>query len=259
MSTRLERLPTRIGGVPLTLSAWLRFDLIARAIRETTPASIIEFGTGGGAMATRLSGGDRYIGIEMDDASRLLASERLATVGRDPVLADIDESGADIQPVDLVCAFEVLEHIEDDAAALARWVELLADDGHVLISVPSDPDSFNAIDAHVGHLRRYSSEDISRLCEAAGLDLLWCRNAAGGIGPVLHRIQAAMVSRKPGDEPPSTRERTSASGRFMQPSGQLVGVGLWAASLPFRLFQRLVPGAKGSSFVVLARKVAQVG
>ena len=70
---------------------------------------------------------------------------------------------------DLVCAFEVIEHIEDDRAALATWVSHVAPGGSLLLSTPADPERYGVMDEAVGHFRRYEPDALAGLLRAAGL------------------------------------------------------------------------------------------
>jgi len=79
---------------------------------------------------------------------------------------------------DLIICSEVLEHIEDEGTAIRKIHSMLKNKGLVFISVPS----LNAplyrwklsqkFDEEVGHLRRYTSEDITRKLKTSGFDIL---------------------------------------------------------------------------------------
>ena len=69
---------------------------------------------------------------------------------------------------DYVAAFEVLEHIEDDLAALKQWSTWLKHGGHLLLSVPAHPRRWNASDVWAGHYRRYERKTLKDIIEKAG-------------------------------------------------------------------------------------------
>jgi glycosyltransferase involved in cell wall biosynthesis len=75
------------------------------------------------------------------------------------------------QSVDTVVCMNVLEHIEDDAAALARIRTLLRENGRLILLVPNDPTAFGAIDKAVGHYRRYTKEHLEALLAGAGFEV----------------------------------------------------------------------------------------
>ncbi len=62
----------------------------------------------------------------------------------------------------------VLEHIEDDRAALAGMQRLLAPGGHLVLQVPALPALFGPIDVNQGHHRRYTKKELALKLERAG-------------------------------------------------------------------------------------------
>jgi hypothetical protein len=71
----------------------------------------------------------------------------------------------------VICG-EVLEHIEDDAAALQRIWELLSSNGQLLLSVPHRRDYWGPEDVWAGHQRRYEKDELHRKLEAAGFSIV---------------------------------------------------------------------------------------
>ena len=69
---------------------------------------------------------------------------------------------------DTVIMVDVLEHIEDDAGTLRTLYRLLKPGGKLLIFVPALPVLFGAIDASIGHFRRYTRRSLLRVVEGGG-------------------------------------------------------------------------------------------
>ena len=88
------------------------------------------------------------------------------------------------QRLDTVYCVNVLEHIEDDVAALKTFKDAIVPGGHVLIYVPAVQAAYGPLDAELGHHRRYSKRTLAAAFAAAGLDLIRLRyaNAIGLIG-----------------------------------------------------------------------------
>lgn len=61
---------------------------------------------------------------------------------------------------DLICAFDILEHVADDDGALAELARVAAPGACVLLSVPLDPRAWTAFDDFVGHCRRYEPAQL---------------------------------------------------------------------------------------------------
>jgi len=70
--------------------------------------------------------------------------------------------------VDAAVLLNVLEHIEDDRAALTQVFRVLKPGGVAVIEVPAGPGLFDAYDKHLQHFRRYRLSDLSRLMRAVG-------------------------------------------------------------------------------------------
>jgi SAM-dependent methyltransferase len=80
--------------------------------------------------------------------------------------------------MDLVTAFDVLEHIEEDYLAAAEITRVLRPGGTALISVPADMALWSAHDEAVGHVRRYTRETLTTVLVKGGLVVedLWSWN-----------------------------------------------------------------------------------
>jgi SAM-dependent methyltransferase len=105
--------------------------------------------------------------VEMDDAARAVASDRL---GRPAVMATLPglegvESGA----YDLVALLDVLEHVEEDRASLASIARRLKPGGKILLTVPAHPWMWSAHDVINHHMRRYTKRGFRAVIEKAGL------------------------------------------------------------------------------------------
>ncbi len=77
--------------------------------------------------------------------------------------------------VDSVLCLNVLEHIEDDVAALRGLRELLAPGGNIVLQVPNHPWLFGSLDTTYGHQRRYSPATLRAVVREAGLEVDWLR------------------------------------------------------------------------------------
>jgi SAM-dependent methyltransferase len=235
---------------PMTPSAWLRYDVIERTVPSGI-TDILEVGCGQGALATRLAQRYRYLGVEPDQASFAVARQRLARTGRGEV-RNISFHQLGDEQFDLVCAFEVLEHIENDAAAVKEWATRLRAGGWLLLSVPAYQSRYGPADELVGHFRRYDPDVIMALLSGCGFSQIQVRHYGAPLGYLLETARNLIGKRRLGRAAPaSVAERTAGSGRLLQPSG-LTGVVNRYGTAPFRLAQRAFPRS-GTGLVVLAR------
>jgi SAM-dependent methyltransferase len=70
---------------------------------------------------------------------------------------------------DVVCAFEVLEHIPDDETVLHELSRVLRPGGALFFSVPVDPALWTGFDDACGHVRRYVASDLAARLANTGL------------------------------------------------------------------------------------------
>lgn len=237
---------------PLTPNAWLRYDVITRMMPGGV-TDILEVGCGQGALGARLAQRYHYLGVEPDDSSCGVARQRVAALGRGEVrqasVADLGD-----ERFDLVCAFEVLEHIEDDAGALTEWATRLRPGGWLLLSVPAFQRRFGAADELVGHFRRYDPPVMTELLRRCGFTDVDLRLYGMPLGYLLEAGRNAVGKRRLGRTAGemSIEERTAGSGRLLQPTGGARGAAIRLGTLPFRLAQRAFPNT-GVGLVARAR------
>jgi SAM-dependent methyltransferase len=72
---------------------------------------------------------------------------------------------------DLVAAFDIVEHVDDDDAALAELARVSAPGSTVLLSAPLHPSRWSRFDELVGHSRRYEPVELLSKLEAHGLSV----------------------------------------------------------------------------------------
>ncbi len=237
---------------PLTPNAWLRFAVLEQLLPEDV-REVLEIGCGQGAAGVRLAERYRYLGVEPDPASWSVARDRLAALGSGEVrngTSAVLEAG---RRFDLVCAFEVLEHIEDDTAALLDWRSWLRDGGWLLLSVPAGQHRFGPADELVGHFRRYDAEHLTELLIDCGFVEITVRHYGFPLGYLLEYGRNRIASRRLRDRPVGTvEERTATSGRLLQPAGAGRGVATRWGTAPFRAVQRAFPDT-GTGLIARAR------
>lgn len=73
---------------------------------------------------------------------------------------------------DVVGAFDVIEHVEEDRAVLAELRAAAAPGGGVIVTVPQHPSLWSEYDARAGHLRRYRGQELRARMREAGLEIV---------------------------------------------------------------------------------------
>lgn len=139
------------------------------------PVRFLEIGCGRGNLLVQLARrGFRGVGIEISAAARASATAAAAAYPDRLTVEDLLEAVAD-QTFELVMAFEVLEHVDDDRSTLQSWVDRVAPGGRFLLSVPAHMRKWTLADDYGGHLRRYERPQLEQLLAGAGLTIetLW--------------------------------------------------------------------------------------
>ncbi len=146
---------------------------IADTIRPHLGRYVLEIGAGIGNL-TRVLVARRKTYIATDLDGEHLERLRVRLSGRPHLeTALLDASRAeDYVPfrgrVDTVVCLNVLEHIEDDRAALTSIYSTLQAEGRAIILVPEGAGLFSSLDEELGHCRRYSEDELRRRMTEAG-------------------------------------------------------------------------------------------
>lgn len=82
---------------------------------------------------------------------------------------------------DLVCALDIVEHVDDDEAAFTEISRVASPDAYVLLSAPLHASRWTAFDDWVGHRRRYEPDVLRDKLKQHGLTVQ--RSAIYGMQP----------------------------------------------------------------------------
>ena len=77
-----------------------------------------------------------------------------------------------IEEFDGICAFDVLEHIDDDDAVLKNMHDALKPGGTLFITVPADRRLWSVMDIYAEHKRRYSMKELRTKIEGNGFKVI---------------------------------------------------------------------------------------
>ncbi len=141
--------------------------LIARKVPLPASARILEIGCGTGHNLAMLGRFGTVDALEMDGAARAVASKRLGRRVEDARLPELP--GVPERHYELVALLDVLEHVEDDRAALRSIARRLKPGGRILLTVPAFQWMWSAHDVVNHHHRRYSRAGLRKVAADAGL------------------------------------------------------------------------------------------
>lgn len=186
-------------------------------------ARILEIGCGTGHNLPMLARFGTVEAIEIDDAARAIASERL---GKPIASAPLPQlTGIERGAYDLIAVLDVVEHIEDDVAALKAMGDCLKPRGKILITVPAHQWMWSAHDTVNHHHRRYSKATLSAAIAKAGLQhngLRWF-NSLLFPAAVAARIAGKLTGKDDSDDSPPAKPLNTAFEKVFGLERHLVG------------------------------------
>jgi len=114
------------------------------------------------------------------------ALETLRGRGAKVVMATVSSLPFRTGAFDLVCALDIVEHVDDEDAALSEIARVATPAAVLLLSAPLHPSRWTAFDDFVGHRRRYEPERL--LAKLAQHGLTVERSAVYGMQPRSSRL-----------------------------------------------------------------------
>ena len=131
--------------------------------------SVLEIGCGTGANLSVLKQFGTVYAAEMDSFSREYARGKYGVnveYGRLPDVVPFAD-----KKFDLICMFDVLEHVDNDHEALMALSSRLNKNGRILLTVPATKWLFGRHDKMFHHFRRYSRQELNEKMVKAGFTL----------------------------------------------------------------------------------------
>jgi SAM-dependent methyltransferase len=229
-------------------SVWFRSRnrLLVWALRRFFPAarSVLEVGCGTGYVLAALRGEFpdlRLTGAELFEEGLEVARRRVP----DAEFLQLDARKMPFdREFDVVGAFDVLEHVDDDDGVLRGMRQAVTPGGGVMITVPQHPLLWGPSDEYAQHCRRYTSRNLTDKVRAAGLTMEWSTSFVSSALPLMaaSRLHARGTSND--YDPRSEHENARRVNPLLR--------GLAAAD--FALIRRGVSLPVGGSLLVLARR-----
>ncbi|QDD01783.1 class I SAM-dependent methyltransferase [Candidatus Methylopumilus planktonicus] len=135
-------------------------SLVFEKIKKTD--QILDFGAGTGTFSKKIHDSGFKLKAYEIDLGLLKGLKKLG------LIATSNSSTLKGKSFDFIYSFNVLEHIDDDVAALKELKRLLKPRGLLLIYVPAFMCLFSSMDIRVGHVRRYSKSELLEKIKIAG-------------------------------------------------------------------------------------------
>lgn len=152
-----------------------REDLLLTTLRRLRPAGqwgpILDVGCGDGLFFEKLSSLGEVEGIEMDPTGVSPGGKWLDRIH----VQSFDETFRPGKRYSLVLMLDVIEHFAEPLPRVRRALDLLADDGKLLVTVPAFLSLWTSHDDLNHHFTRYTKGGLTALLRQAGGDVQQAR------------------------------------------------------------------------------------
>jgi 2-polyprenyl-3-methyl-5-hydroxy-6-metoxy-1,4-benzoquinol methylase len=145
------------------------WNFISRNFSLTKNSKVLDVGCGTGAILDTFAKNFDAYGQDVSEQAVDFCKQRgLKNVFR----GYLNELPSHLKEFDLVTAFDVVEHIEDDLGVLKQMHSLLKKNGSVLITVPAFQMLWGAHDVVTHHKRRYIKKSLRNIMQNAGFEIV---------------------------------------------------------------------------------------
>lgn len=242
----------------------LRRQRIWQLIRNRERGTWLEIGCGAGVLLAELSKeGFDCTALEHSSEAVQLATYVAQQMGSNFKIFNEPQSywqGS----FDYIGSFEVLEHIENHAEALAQWHSWLKPQGYLLLSVPAHMKKWTATDDWAGHFRRYEKVELKSLLQNVGFNIEHFESygfpLANIIEPIRAKMHAKQLAHRQAMKHDNIRNNNAMSGIERRTESKLYPLmkslpGTIMMRIAFRLQNLFANRDIGNGYIVLARKV----
>jgi 2-polyprenyl-3-methyl-5-hydroxy-6-metoxy-1,4-benzoquinol methylase len=145
-------------------------DKLAVLCKSKNNLEILNIGVASGQTSLMLSKFGDVTSVEYDkDACKFLKDE----LNIEAVYASINQLPFSNESFDLVCAFDVIEHVEDDCNAIDEMYRVCKPEGIVFITVPAFMHLWSKHDLINHHYRRYTLKQLLKLFNKLKGDIIY--------------------------------------------------------------------------------------
>jgi SAM-dependent methyltransferase len=227
------------------------------AARMTAGCRVLEAGCGTGnvlRVLERACPGGTVIGMDLSPDGLQFARQR--TSGS-LVLGDINALPF-AGPLDVVCLFDVLEHLRDDIEVLQSLHQLMSRDGVLLLTVPAHPSLWSYFDEASHHCRRYEIDELRRKLVGAGYRVEYATYYMASILPLVWLGRRLRSVKRRNAAPDVDGAKALASGELrVIPGVNSLLAFLLSLEAPLIARRRHLP--IGTSLLAVARRESATG
>lgn len=124
----------------------------------------IACGEGYGSYLLKEWGASSVLGVDIAEDAIGAASKHFLREGVEFICGNAENIQLS-KTFDLIVSFETIEHVENQNLFLTQLKNLLAENGHIIISCPNDHFYYNEDESNPYHLRKYTFDDFTAASE----------------------------------------------------------------------------------------------
>ncbi len=146
--------------------------------------AILDFGAGAGTFASPVAGSGLQVSCLEPD------SDLRSQLSADGFTTYADLSQVPANAFDSIYTLNVLEHIQDDVAALSKLTHCLRQPGRLVIYVPAFNLLYSSMDRQVGHFRRYRRPELVQKLTDSGFRIRTARyvDSLGFLAALVYKL-----------------------------------------------------------------------
>ncbi len=144
------------------------FDTLLRSLNLPKDALLVDLGCGTGVNLNFLTTYGRAVGLDWGAVAAKYARARASV----PVLrGDVTTLPFKTGSIDLITAFDLVEHITDDQQCARELARVCKPGGYLMVTVPAYPWMWGRQDTINHHKRRYRGAEFAELFRQQGLEI----------------------------------------------------------------------------------------
>ena len=179
---------------PNNFTYWYILPLFQQALKgkQLDKVSVLDVGCGVGTLSLFLGAeGAKVVGVDISPQAVQIAKAAGVAANLGRVKFEQGELQKGKQNYDLVVCSEIIEHVPDQNDFLKKIYSNLKSDGKLVLTTPSRKNVlyrlgfYKGFDAKVGHLRRYTENELQALLEKHGFQVTMIRGVEGPLRNIL--------------------------------------------------------------------------